>query len=179
MNGSSDMTLTVRLLTADDAPAYRQLRLEALRLSPTAFGSSYEDELARDPAVTLERISPTENSRVFGAFRADRLVGTVGLRRQTGRKDRHKAFVWGVYVTPAERGLGIARRLMSVVIEQARGLAGLARVNIAVNAANEPARSLYESLGFEAYGLEPDALRVDGASIEELWMTLALDRARS
>lgn len=174
MNESSEVDVAVRVLTADDAHAYRQLRLEALKLSPTAFGSSYEDELARDPAVTVERISPTENTRVFGAFREDRLVGTVGLRRQTGKKERHKAFVWGVYVTPAERGQGIARLLMARVVDEARRLPGLARVNIAVNAANEPALRLYESLGFEAYGLEPDALRVDGESLAELWMTLAL-----
>jgi len=171
---NSDESVTVRLLTPGDAHEYRQLRLEALRSSPTAFGSSYEDELARDPAVTRERIAPTETTRVFGAFRGDRLVGTVGLRRHTGQKERHKAFVWGVYVTPGERGRGIARQLMAAVLGEARTLPGLARVTIAVNAANEPARRLYETLGFEAYGLEPDALRVDGESLEELWMTLAL-----
>lgn len=171
--------MEVRLLTADDAQAYRQLRLEALRLAPTAFGSSYEEEVARDPAASVERIAPTANTRVFGAFRDELLVGTVGLRRQSGNKGRHKAFVWGVYVTPAARGHGIARRLMTRALEEARTLPGLARVNIAVSAANEPARRLYESLGFEVYGLEPDALRVDGESLAELWMTLALERAPS
>ncbi len=174
MAQDAETNLEVRALTGRDAATYRELRLEALKLAPTAFGSSYEDELARDPASVAERIAPTETQRVFGAFRAGRLVGSVGLKRQTGLKERHKAFVWGVYVTADERGRGLAKRLMLAALEAARAMPGVDRVTIAVNAANEPARRLYERLGFVAFGVEPDALRVDGASIDELWMSLVL-----
>ncbi|HEX7001077.1 MAG TPA: GNAT family N-acetyltransferase [Trueperaceae bacterium] len=174
MSNDVEPNLVIRPLTALDAAAYRELRLEALRLAPTAFGSSYEEESVRDSATVAARIDPTDTQRVFGALRAGRLVGTAGLKRQTGLKERHKAFVWGVYVTPDERGRGVAKRLMLAALTEARGMSGVERVTIAVNAANDPARRLYENLGFETFGVEPDALRVEGESIDEMWMTLLL-----
>ena len=38
----------VRKLTLEDLPAFRAVRLDALRLHPLAYGSSYEEEV-EDP----------------------------------------------------------------------------------------------------------------------------------
>jgi hypothetical protein len=37
--------MEIRFLTSEDIGAYRELRLQALQESPTAFGSSYEQEV--------------------------------------------------------------------------------------------------------------------------------------
>jgi len=49
------------------------------------------------------------------------------------------------------------------------------RINLSVTATNEPARRLYESLGFEPYGLEKQAFRWDGRDYDKLLMTLRVE----
>jgi RimJ/RimL family protein N-acetyltransferase len=44
-----------------------------------------------------------------------------------------------------------------------------------VNATNVAACRLYESAGFESYGIEPDAMLVDGELQDEMWMIRRLD----
>ncbi len=92
--------IELRVLSAQDAAEFQRLRLEALRDSPTAFSSSYEDERDRDLVRVAERISPDGLGLIFGAFDGGRLVGTAGFRREGGRKLEHKSFIWGMYVTP-------------------------------------------------------------------------------
>jgi GNAT superfamily N-acetyltransferase len=54
----------------------------------------------------------------------------------------------GLAVHPTERGRGLARTLMERLHEEARAR-GASRVRLTVYAANEPARRLYEELGYE------------------------------
>lgn len=38
------MEVTIRALTPADIPAYRDIRLESLRLHPDCFGANYEEQ---------------------------------------------------------------------------------------------------------------------------------------
>jgi len=168
--------MTVRRLTEDDAELYRDLRLEGLRNVPTAFGSSYEESERRPLSAYAERLRPTEDTAVFGAFEQGSLVGSVGLFRESGLKERHKAMLWGMYVTPAARRTGVARQLVSSLIEAAGGMQGVLQVKLAVEGTNAAALALYRSFGFEVYGREPRALLVDGSYYDEDLMVLFLDQ---
>jgi GNAT superfamily N-acetyltransferase len=55
-----------------------------------------------------------------------------------------------VAVRPEARGRGVAKRLLQAVIERGRDL-GHPAAGIAVTAGNEPARRVYEALGFQLY----------------------------
>jgi RimJ/RimL family protein N-acetyltransferase len=168
--------MIIRILTADDAAAYQALRLRGLRESPAAFGSTYESE-ADTPleqiAARLARGAGRENV-MFGAFDEDggELVGLAGLGRQTGRKTRHRAGVWGMYVAPEARGRGVGRELMEALIAHARTLDGVERLTLGVEAGNEAARALYHSLGFVTYGTEPQAYKLDGEYWDSELMSL-------
>jgi hypothetical protein len=87
---------TIRLLGPDDADGWARLRQEALEKHPLAFSASVPD----DPRVLLEiardRLRPSDESAVFGAFMDNCLVGVVGIRRESGAKERHKATIWGM-----------------------------------------------------------------------------------
>jgi ribosomal protein S18 acetylase RimI-like enzyme len=101
-------------------------------------------------------------------------VGTAGLKRQDGLKSAHKAFIWGMYVAPEARSRGVGRKLVLAVLDEARKMPGLERVTLAVTVGNTPAQSLYRALGFRTYGVEPAALKIGAASIDEELMCLPL-----
>jgi ribosomal protein S18 acetylase RimI-like enzyme len=164
----------IRLLTRSDEPAFRRVRLDALRLHPTAFGASYEDEVRTTPDALARRLLEPPSYK-FGGFAADgTLVGTAALRLQESLKSRHKGSVFAIYVDAAHRGSGLARTLVEATIARARD-ARLSVVYLTVTLGNDAARRLYAELGFRTYGIERRGLRVDGVFHDEELMTLDLD----
>ena len=159
------MDVTIRLLLAEDAAAYRTLRLESLALHPTAFGADFTDEGGRPLAFFESRLM---GNAIFGGFAGDALVGCAGLMVGAGAKRSHKGLVWGVYARPAVRGSGLARRLVEAVLRHAEGRVEL--VQLSVQAENTTALALYRGLGFEDYGREAQALKLGGVYYDEILM---------
>lgn len=127
-------------------------------------------------AEVSDRYSPSEAGFVVGAFDdAGALAGMVGFRRQKGSKRRHGAQIWGLYVDAEARGKGLARALMTTVLKEARTRVGFTQVTLGVSSVAERAKSLYRSLGFESYGVEPNAHRQDGRSIDMEFMVYVFD----
>jgi ribosomal protein S18 acetylase RimI-like enzyme len=153
-----------RLLPADAAP-YRDIRLAGLRLSPEAFGSTFERENAQTLEWFAERLG---HSDMFGAFHGAEIVGTAGILFASGTKEEHKGQLVGMYVRPSSRRAGVGRRLVETIIEFARGRIEL--IQLSVVADNHEARRLYASLGFVEFGLEKKALKQDGRYYDEVHM---------
>ncbi len=166
--------IVIRLLTPADTATFCALRLRAILDSPSSFSSSREDELARTPEEHAQRIAGGPLHRAFGAFDGARLVGFAGLRRDPMRQLSHKALLWGVFVDVQQRGKGVARRLVNACIEQAETDPAIMQVHLSVNAENNSARQLYESLGFIAYGTEPRSMRVGDLFYDEHHLALLL-----
>lgn len=146
------MAALIRPLTPEDAPAFAVVRARALIEVPHAFTNNPgEDRPIAETARSLEG----EGYAVFGAFDEGQLVGIAGLIREPRIKLAH-----------------IAR-----AVETARAWPGLTRVRLSVSAEATAARRVYESLGFVAWGVEPDALRTGGRSFDEVYLSLALARA--
>jgi len=166
------MPVKIKPLNATHAEAYRNLRLQALATAPEAFGASHAEEAARPLSAFAERINPPEPSRVFGAFAGNQLVGIAGFMVATSPKSRHKGTLWGVYVAPEQRGRGIARGLVEAVIAHATRHVVMLQANVVMT--NQHARTLYEGLGFQTYGIETKALCVDGVFHDEALLALDL-----
>ncbi|MBR0718767.1 GNAT family N-acetyltransferase [Bradyrhizobium liaoningense] len=162
-------SITIRLLTQADAPLYRQIRLEALAANPEAFASTLERERDMPVAWFEERLATSE---VFGAFSEQKLVGFAGFRRQDGTKIAHKAVLWGMYVQPAARGVGVGKSLVEAVV--AHAAARVEQLQLTVVSENAGALRLYESAGFVAYGREVQGLKQNGRYFDEILMTLFL-----
>jgi ribosomal protein S18 acetylase RimI-like enzyme len=164
---------TIRRLTAEDLPAFRAVRLDALRLHPRAYGASYEDEVR----YTIDDFAsrwPVAPGVMFGGFVGERLVGITGLQVQPRIKQRHKGYIYSVYVDQMSRGTGLAAALVEAAIVAARE-AKLRFVWLNVAVGNDGARRVYERLGFRSFGIEPRGLLVDGAFVDEELMLLDLD----
>jgi ribosomal protein S18 acetylase RimI-like enzyme len=157
--------IQIRRLVPADATWYRDIRLEGLRRSPEAFGSTFEAEDTRPLAFFSERLG---GSAAFGAFHGSELVGIAGLLIREGQKEAHKGLLVGRYVRPSARNAGVGRRLVETIIEFARQRVEL--IHLSVVRDNEQARRLYERLGSLEYRLELRALKQDGRYYDEVLM---------
>jgi ribosomal protein S18 acetylase RimI-like enzyme len=158
--------IRVRRLLPEDAAQYREIRLEGLRVSPEAFGNTFEVENARPIELFADRI---RDSETMGAFEGAEILGVAGLRANQGPKESHKGMLVGMYVRPQARNRGVGRRLVEAVIEVARRR-GVELLQLAVVSDNEPARRLYARLGFVEYGIEKKSLKQGGRYTDEVLM---------
>ncbi|MFJ6210182.1 GNAT family N-acetyltransferase [Lysinibacillus sp. NPDC092081] len=162
-----------RLLTAADAEAYRNLRLEGLQNNPEAFGSSFEE--AKDYPIEhfADRLE-SQGSYTLGVFDHEELVGVATLVQESKLKLKHKASIFAVYVSSDKRGLGIGKRLMVDAINKARELKGVEQLTLTVVSTNASAKRLYSSLGFEVFGTEKKAMKIGQEYFDEDYMVLFL-----
>src|SRR5262245_31440334 len=118
------MTYVVRRTEPGEWRQLRALRLEALRDSPTAFGTTYADAAALADEVWRQQAEQNATSPTSATFIAatqdGRWVGMAGcapLNEVPGT-----ACIHGVYVAPAHRGqpAGLATQLMDVGIRWTR-----------------------------------------------------------
>ncbi|MBR2566486.1 MAG: GNAT family N-acetyltransferase [Paenibacillus sp.] len=162
----------LRNIQRDESDLYWPLRLEALRTHPEAFGASYELSSQLSVSEVKERIHHEPDDYILGAYTPEgTLAGMMGFKREYGLKLRHKGLIWGVYVSSAHRGKGLASRLLSEVLERGEHLENLKQINLSVVTTNVSARRLYERHGFEVYGIERNALEVGGQGYDEAHMT--------
>jgi GNAT superfamily N-acetyltransferase len=164
--------MEIRMLYPVDAPAYRALRLRALREHPTAFTSSYEEDVQLPLNSAATRLASSRQS-FWGAFQGKELYGIVGLERETRAKNRHKAWVVGMYVASEVSGQGVGQLLLQALVARCRA-EGLESLVLTVTQGNEHARRLYEMAGFVSFGVEPNAIKVGPLSYAKDHMYLDL-----
>ncbi|MES2015827.1 MAG: GNAT family N-acetyltransferase [Pseudomonadota bacterium] len=164
----------LRRLVPSDATAYQSLRLAALQDSPSAFGSSYEEECDTPLATIAAHMAPDSGRYRFGAFDGEQLVGVVGFARESAPKLRHKGFIRGMYVAPTHRARGAGRQLLEQALDCAAAMEGLRRLTLTVTAGNASAQGLYLAKGFTVFGHEPCGLYADGAYYDVIHMALII-----
>lgn len=165
----SGVAIRIRELKREDADAFRALRRERLELAPRAFAESIAEHDAIPPASIAARLAASSPENfVMGAFApAGQLVGMAGFSRSPRLKSRHKAVIWGVYVQPTWRNQGVARSLLQALFDRAHSNAGLEQILLTVAADQIAAKRLYKSVGFEVFGHEKHALKIDGSYVDE------------
>jgi ribosomal protein S18 acetylase RimI-like enzyme len=139
----------LRVLTPDDWPVWRGLRLAALADAPDAFGARLADWQGHNdrPERWRARLE-LSGSHNLVAMRFGVPVGMV-----TGRPTDDPAVVelMSTWVAPDARGCGVGDRLVAAVVGWARAR-GAGRVDLAVVEGNDAAARLYRRHGFVATG---------------------------
>lgn len=167
--------MEVRRLTGEDAADYWQLRLEALKNSPEAFGTSYEEAIQREnPIERVKNSFKVKGNYTFGAYEEDKLIGMVTLLKESGSKMKHRANIFAMYVSPPGRRKGVGKALMEQAIRQAKETNEIEKINLSVVSSNESAKNLYLQMGFKVFGTEEMALKERDVYYEEQHMTRIL-----
>jgi len=162
--------LIVRQLTAGDLAAYRTLHRFGMKESPTGFVDVEATDAAR-PDRDVEAM--LERGEGWGVFEGERLVGKLVIDALPYPSLAHTFWVHAVYVHPDARGSGASGQLMRAAIDAARAK-GASRVALWVSGANAHAKALYERVGFRQTGRIPGGIKVNGACVDDVLMTLEL-----
>jgi ribosomal protein S18 acetylase RimI-like enzyme len=154
--------------------AYRRLRLEALRESPQAFSTTYQEQVVKPDNYwqgRLEDAARGEQTWLLFARSGQDLLGMIGAYRENrdeSQDDHRLATIISVYVTPPARGRGISRLLMEAILDRLKQ-AGFHKVQLGVMSDQAAAVHLYQSFGFVTVKTEHNRMG-DGLQHEEVWM---------
>ena len=143
--------IDVRQIRGGEWERLREIRLEALADTPSAFATTLAEAEAFPDSLWQERA-------IAGAADVDQITvlavsgeRTIGMTVALGRpnSDHLVVPIVSVYVTPSERRKGVAERLLSVAEEWVRDQGG-SHTSLWVEEENLPARRFYESIGYVA-----------------------------
>ncbi len=166
------MPADIRRISPADGAELKAIRLAALMDSPSAFGSTYAEEVTRSDADWSDRArwaSAGAERITFLARIDEQTVGIAGgYRDEIEPAQVHLVSMW---TAPDVRRTGLGRLLVGAVIEWAADTRA-SSVGLWVTRGNGPAQLLYESMGFRETG-EYQALPSDPCADE---IRMILDR---
>jgi RimJ/RimL family protein N-acetyltransferase len=139
--------IITRRLNPGEGRLYRAVRLEALRESPGAFLSRYEDAVGRSDESWAEQADggATGSDRATFVTIVDRPVGVVSLYRDEDEPEVGELLQ--MWVAPEVRGGTVAADLLMAVLGWAEGN-GFGVVKAEVMKTNVRAFRFYEKFGF-------------------------------
>lgn len=144
--------VSVRRIRVGEGELFRQVRLTALRESPAAFSSTFEQASKRTPEswseqADLSAVGP--DRATFLIFSENAPIGIAALYRDMAQVGTGELIQ--VWVSPEYRGTGAAGTLMEAVFVWAREN-GFRRILAGVNPGNARALMFYQRLGFSMVG---------------------------
>jgi|HubBroStandDraft_1064217.scaffolds.fasta_scaffold02017_12 ribosomal protein S18 acetylase RimI-like enzyme len=157
----------IRRLREPEWPAFRRLRLDALRTDALAFGSTY----AREDAYPEEKWQSWARDGAQGdqspTFVID--AGSGNLVGMAGMFQRGPDFVvWGMWVAPSFRGQRLGARLTEALVEWLDRSHPGKRALLSVNPTQTPAVRTYLAHGFVFTGVEEPLGHSPPAIIREM-----------
>lgn len=125
---------------------------------------TYFNNRVKDPGVDVFIARKTGTNEV---------LGSVQLVHPSAKSEaaQHRADVSTLFVSPYARGNGVAQALMNHLIGTA-WLKGYLCVDLDVRETQKSAIGLYQSLGFEQWGVHPKYVHIDGQYASGLYMSL-------
>lgn len=143
------------------------------------FNSSFKhqhDEIFTNVTKRLaEPLDALKWQRAFVLVQGDKIVGHLDLQGRGLETSRHRCQL-GMGMDKVCRGQGLGYKLMSEAIKWVREETKIDWIDLFVFAHNYTAIALYKKSGFIQVGAVQDCFRVDDQSIDDLHMTLKVER---
>ena len=157
--------IEVKTLSPERWRDAKDLRLQALKTDPIAFGSSFEEEEKLAEAEWQRRVK-----NMLFAVSDDKLVGTITYLFNERVKTKHIARIFGVYVDPKYRRHGVGKKLLENALELIQKNKDVVKVQLMVNPKQLAAVRLYKTMGFEVVGQMGKEIKVGEEFYDELIM---------
>lgn len=164
------MNIAIIKLPSDKWHLYRDMRLSALKNTPTAFASSFEQEKQFNEEVWRQNID-----NMWFAVSHDQLIGMVGLLLIEQKNNTHIGYLVSLWVLPEfqkrKAGQALIRELQNFATKN-----NLIKIALEVTASNREAVGLYEKMGFKKIKLLKNNLLKDGKYLDEFLMEWEVSR---
>lgn len=149
--GQEELDIKIEIAQPSDWEAYKEIRLEALKNSPEAFGSLPERFEKESKKSKLAWQDPLLDQMKFMVLvkKGENPQGIALATKKRNKKGNEWWIISEVYLTPKLRGTGIARKILEKIINEIKNRGGK-KVTLNVNKAEtqRSAFELYKKLGF-------------------------------
>ena len=109
---------------------------------------------------------------IFGALVQHEVIGTVGIFKEERPKTEHKAMIWGMYVDVEYRKQHVGAKLLDIAIQFAKDEMNVKVLGLSLESKNQAAKKLYDSRGFQCWGVERYAMKEGSIFYDEDHMSL-------
>jgi ribosomal protein S18 acetylase RimI-like enzyme len=143
--------ITLEPISSHNVAIFREVRLRALKDSPSAFGSTYAREIQLTDAEWFERAARWNGDRGIGFLATDgsTVCGIAGSFLDEA--DPMRAQLISMWTAPEYRQRGVGRVLVEKIAAWASGR-GARALTLMVTSSNESAMLFYRRLGFTPTG---------------------------
>lgn len=166
--------VTLKPLTPKDWQQLADLRLAALQECPGNFGASYADEKDKTPESWQAWLKP-EGKVIFGLFADDELIGMQGIA--TYREDSSAGIIWGSYIKPEYRGMGLSAHLYKACIDWGKDYLAWTKIIVSHREDNLASKNANQRFGFK-YTHTAQRTFPDGVTCNEPTYELDLETLR-
>lgn len=142
---------TIEPITRENVDLFKWVRLEALRESPSAFGSTYAREAAFTDTDWLMRLERWNGEKGVGFLAVDDGVACGIAGALLDLEDTTRAQLVSMWTAPTHRRGGVGKLLVDAVVDWANSRK-LKTLLLMVVSTNNPAIRFYEALGFVRTG---------------------------
>jgi RimJ/RimL family protein N-acetyltransferase len=165
--------IDLRSLTPAAAPAFRAIRLEALKYDGRYFAASYQAEAAQPLDAWRALCAETTQRCTLGLFDQTKLVGITAIAPWDEDATGQTALVGSSYIVPPYRGRDLAPALYAERLQWAAATGSYRRAVVFHREGNWPSKHLNERFGGRYWRTQPMQW-ADGQTAPGLWYRIDL-----
>ena len=143
--------VTIERITRENIELFKEVRLNALSESPSAFGSTYAREVAFTHTEWLARLERWNGAQGIGFLALDGGKGCGIAGALLDFEDPARAQLVSMWTAPTHRRHGVGQLLVGAVIDWAKSQK-IKTLTLMVVSTNGPAIRFYGQLGFANTG---------------------------
>lgn len=166
------MDTNIIKLTPSNWKEFQEMRLKALKTEPSAFSSSYEEEVNRTEEFLRHKLL---DSWAYAAEIQDRFIAMARVVFEQSKNLSHVAEIVSFFVDPTYDKEKIGRLLLKKIMLDIYKLSSIVKVRCNVNSNQESAIRICKEIGFTEAGMAQKETRVDGTYYDRLYMELIFE----